>query len=165
MDIPTWFMPEFTEFHIYGLIFLLGSFTVASLSDIKYMKAQAEFGEVWILCFVAFLIYELWAFGDQDNIQFAAKWGIIILFIAISNMHIGIILKLAWGDIFACMAVMAMLTAGLIVIFILALIILKTILRPFLKMFGSGDAYPFMPVVMGATIGVLAVAFYVNSTY
>ncbi len=160
MDIPAWFMMEFTEFHLYGLIFLLGSFTVASLSDIKYMKAQAEFGEVWILCFVAFLVYELWSFGDKDQIQFAAKWGLIILFMALSNMHIGILFKLAWGDIFACIAIMAMLTAGLVVVFVVVLFIMKLVMQPFLKAFGSGGAYPFMPVVMGATISVLAISYY-----
>jgi hypothetical protein len=162
MVIPEWLILTLTNKQLYGLIFLLGSFTVATLSDLKYMKAQAEFGEVWVLVFVGYLAYDLWRFYDLDQIQFAAKWILILLFIATSNKHIGILFKLAWGDIFACIAVMAILTPGFIVLFIVIVWLLKIIMKPVLKMFGSGDAYPFMPVVMGGTIAVLGVAIYLN---
>ncbi len=49
-----------SQFQLYGLIFLLGSFSVATLSDLKTMTAQREFMEVWILFILAFLAYDVY---------------------------------------------------------------------------------------------------------
>jgi hypothetical protein len=55
---------------------------------------------------------------------------------------------------------MAILTPGFIVLFIVVVWLLKIIMKPFLKMFGSGDAYPFMPVVLAETITIVMMGIY-----
>ena len=82
-----WLILNLSELQIYGLIFLLGSFIVASLSDIKYMKAQAEFGEIWILGFIFFLALDIWKLNEIDQMQFAAKWILIVGFLILSNIR------------------------------------------------------------------------------
>ena len=155
-----WLVLELTQFQLYGLVFLLGSFTVATLSDLKYMKAQAEFVEVWILCLVAFLVLDVWRLEEPEHHQFAAKWILILVFMLVSNRYIGILFKLARGDVMACAAVMALLTPPLIIIFILCILVLNIFLKPILRAFGSKSAYPFMPVIMTATILVYGTVLY-----
>jgi len=41
-----WYGIALSTFQLYGLIFLLGSFTVATLSDLKRMSAQRELLEI-----------------------------------------------------------------------------------------------------------------------
>ncbi|MDO9536758.1 MAG: hypothetical protein Q7J68_00375 [Thermoplasmata archaeon] len=160
--LPEWLILTLSPFQLYGLVFLLGSFTVASLSDLKRMSAQSEFVEVWVLCLIAFIVLDLWEFGDMENIQFMIKWALIIVFIAISNKHIGALFKLATGDVMACAVVMALLTPAFIIIFIVLLKILDLVFRPVLRGFGSRDAYPFMPVVLVGTIAVITLVFYLS---
>ncbi|MBA3045203.1 MAG: hypothetical protein KKH41_00675 [Candidatus Thermoplasmatota archaeon] len=159
---PDWLVLNLSSFQLYGLIFLLGSFTVASLSDLKRMSAQSEFVEVWVLCLIGFIVLDLWKLGDIENFQFMLKWGLIIVFIVLSNSRIGLIFKLAMGDVMACAVVMALLTPAFIIIFILILKLFDLLFRPILRGFGNRDAYPFMPVVLAATLAVIAIVFYLN---
>ena len=53
LDLSYWLQPGLDTPHAYGLFFLLGSFTVASLSDLRRMSAQSEFLHVWVLAAVA----------------------------------------------------------------------------------------------------------------
>ena len=65
-----------------GLAFLLGSFSVATLSDLKYLAAQREFREVWLLFLLAVLLFDAYDLngGRLAPAAFAVKWGLIALF-------------------------------------------------------------------------------------
>src|SRR5262249_38676771 len=49
--LPDWLTPalELAPMQQFGLAFLLGSFTVATWSDLKRLSAQREFVEIWLL--------------------------------------------------------------------------------------------------------------------
>ncbi len=149
-----------TQFQLYGLIFLLGSFSVATLSDLKTMTAQREFMEVWILFVFAFLAYDVYiGYTHGAGWLLYAKWGLILLFFI--TWSFGLFFKTARGDAAACIAVMVLLTPPFILLFLLTLKILSMIFSPFL-IFGFGDkkGYPFMPVVSFATLVTLFAALY-----
>ncbi|MFO7619021.1 MAG: hypothetical protein R6W91_05140 [Thermoplasmata archaeon] len=158
--LSDWLVLELTQFQLYGLVFLLGSFTVATLSDLKYMKAQSEFVEVWVLSLLVLLAFEIWNLEEDAHYFFAAKWMLILIFILISNRSFGVLFKLARGDVMACAAVMSLLTPALVLVFIVCLKILDLITRPILRGFGKGSAYPFMPVVMATTMVVFGTVLY-----
>ena len=158
--LPDWLILDLTQNQLYGLIFLIGSFTVATLSDIKYMKAQSEFVEVWVLALLFFLVIDIWRWEEVDQNQTMAKWALIFIFMPLAHHSFGILFKLARGDVFACAAVMALMSPALIIVFIIILKVADLLFRPILRSFGSGNAYPFMPVVMCGTLGVLGIGFY-----
>lgn len=139
----------------YGLAFLLGSFTVAALSDVRRMAAQREFLEVWVLAAVALLALDLaradWRFTTLTGV----KWGLILLLAVLSTTRFGILFRLARADVAACTAAAALLPPLLIVVFWALLKTLALVLAPVLaKRDGS---YPFLPVVTLATLAVLVI--------
>src|SRR5437867_3965710 len=80
-----------------GLAFLLGSFAVASLSDLKRLSAQREFMEVWVLFILgvlAFEVYDLRA-GKLESAPFAVKWGLIAILSFLSLERVGVLFRLA----------------------------------------------------------------------
>jgi len=140
-----------TSIQFYGLVFLLGSFTVASLSDLKRMAAQKEFAEVWVaFCFLAFC-YDFIRLGETEPVIFAAKWAMILLFAVLSWKYLGIILSLSEMDLAAACAAMSLLNPLYIAGYYVLLVLFKIILRPILGRFGDGIAMPFLPVVLIAT--------------
>ena len=85
--LPEWLVLDLTQNQLYGLVFLIGSFTVATLSDLKYMKAQAEFVEVWILAFIVFLAIDIWRWENLDQTQTMIKWGLVFVFFPLVPVH------------------------------------------------------------------------------
>ncbi|MCK5038099.1 MAG: hypothetical protein KAS16_03270 [Thermoplasmata archaeon] len=158
--LPDWLILDLTQNQLYGLIFLIGSFTVATLSDLKYMKAQSEFVEVWVLALIVFLAIDIWRWDSLDQNQAIAKWILIFIFMPLAHHSFGILFKLARGDVFACAAVMALMSPALIIVFIIILKVADLLFRPILRGFGSHNAYPFMPVVMAGTLSILGIGFY-----
>ncbi len=158
--LPEWLILDLTQNQLYGLVFLIGSFTVATLSDLKYMKAQSEFVEIWVLAFIVFLVIDIWKWDSLDQTQTMIKWAIIFIFMLLSHHSIGVIFKLARGDVFACAAVMALMSPALIVVFIIILKVSDLLFRPILRKFGSGNAYPFMPIVMCGTLAIMGIGLY-----
>src|SRR5204862_3605100 len=91
MNLPAWLdgihvslqLPQWQQF---GLAFLLGSFAVATLSDLKRLSAQREFLEIWLLFSVAILLFDgyhayyapVWPAG------LIAKWVLIAIFSILS---------------------------------------------------------------------------------
>lgn len=145
------------EIQSYALIFLLGSFTVASLSDLRRMAAQRDFAEVWFFFTFAFLLYDLYgmtATGVLD-INLLAKWAIVLVFVVVSiNTHL---LSISLMDVAAVCSVLSLLDITYIVLYLITLVIIKEILGPVLRRFGDTGAYPFLPVVLVATIVLLAI--------
>src|SRR5262249_42763736 len=117
MDLPPWLQHAFdpsltlTPWQQFGLAFLLGSFVVATLSDLKHMSAQQEFVEVWVLFLVGVLgfeVYESWQ-GERDITLLAVKWGLIAIFSVLSHRSIGVLFRLAPGDVAALAAAASLL--------------------------------------------------------
>src|SRR6516162_9365707 len=82
-----------------GLAFLLGSFAVATLSDLRRLSAQREFLEVWLVFLLAVLVFDVLEVRRQ-HIEWhvpALKWGLLVLFSAVSWGRSGLLFKLALG--------------------------------------------------------------------
>lgn len=156
------FSLELTQAQTLGLAFLLGSFAVATLSDLKRLSAQREFLELWVLFVLGVLVYDLVTRGMADWQTWqvpAVKWGLIVLLGVLSWERVGVLFRLARADVFACMAAAALLSPLLIVAFWLVLKLVAFALEPVLSS-GRGP-WPFMPVVTVAVLIVLGVALFV----
>jgi hypothetical protein len=139
-----------------GLAFLLGSFTVATLSDLKHLSAQREFLEVWILFLLGVLGFELYDLhvGRGDQTTLAVKWGLIALLSVLSLARVGVLFRLAIADVAALAAAASLLPPVLILIFYA---IAKLLSWPAAGIVWAGrPVYPFMPVISLATLAVLA---------
>lgn len=139
---------EFTQAQLLGLAFLLGSFTVATLSDLKRLSAQREFLEVWVLFTLGVLAYDgvtLWQAGWELWPVAAIKWGLIAGLGVLSWQPVGVLFRLARADVFACAAAAALLEPLWILAFWVVLKVVAAGLRPLLSS-GKGP-WPFMPVV------------------
>ena len=143
----------------FGLAFLLGSFTVATLSDLKRLSAQREFLEVWLLFVLAVLAFDAWRAHDgRASVPvFFFKWGLILGLSVLSLKRVGVLFRLAVGDVAALAAAACLLTPVLVVIFYLTAKALAVVLGPVLAR--GRRVYPFMPVVTLATLAVLALGW------
>ncbi len=151
---------------LYALCFLLGSFTVAALSDIKYMKAQKEFPEVWFLSVIVLLILDMLRAKNSDAAVYAFKWAFILSVSLLSYRPIGILFKLEIADVMASAAVMALLTPLFIAVYLIILKVSSLIMAPFLvRLFGKREAYPFMPIVLVATLSTFFVGLWLMSGF
>lgn len=162
MILVDWFAYAFTEIQIYALAFLLVSIFLASLSDLVRMTASRRFLIFWLLIIVVVLIYDIYMALDSDEwLMMAVKWGLIALFAILSNSVIGIYFKLARADVAACAAAACLLAPILIILLFILLKISDVVMRPVLRRFGKGDAYPFMPVVFLGLLGTVAIVIWV----
>src|SRR5262249_27686362 len=141
----------------FGLAFLLGSFAVATLSDLKRLSAQREFLEIWLTFLVAMAFYdcyEVWRGVVVWQLP-VVKWTLVILFSILSFRRVGVLFKLAPGDVAALAAAASLLTPVLVLVFYLAAWLIAQGVRPLLA---RGQAqWAFMPVVSLATIAVLTI--------
>lgn len=148
---------DLSRFEVYGLFFLLGSFAVATLSDIKHMSAQREFMDVWWAVAVILLGIQLWASDMAPEAPLVVKWVLVGLFGILSHRAVGLWLRLATADVAACVAAAMLLSPGLVLAFFL---LLKGLAWPMSRLLARGKpAYPFMPVISLATVALLAGAF------
>ncbi|HET6403721.1 MAG TPA: hypothetical protein VFH78_03680 [Candidatus Thermoplasmatota archaeon] len=148
---------DLSRWEVYGLFFLLGSFAVATLSDIKHMAAQREFMDVWWAVALVLLGIQVWQSELDPAPPLLAKWVLVALFGVLSHRAVGLWLRLATADVAACVAAAMLLPAGLVLAFFL---LLKLLSWPAAKLLARGKpAYPFMPVVTLATVAVLALGF------
>jgi hypothetical protein len=160
LDIGYWLHPALVEPYTYGLFFLLGSFTVASLSDVRRMSAQSEFLHIWVLVVLVLLGLDVYGLREGPLDRFLVKWAAIAVLCLLSSKHVGALFRLEWGDVAAMAAVCGLLSPLVVVFFFGILKLTDFVMRPFLRHFGHEGAYPFMPVVTVATfITMPAAAF------
>ncbi len=141
---------------LYGLIFLLGSLTVSSLSDLRRLAAQKDFSEVWG-AFTALLLLAdiLLAINDQSSLPpIAAKWILILItLIATTNARL---FNISTMDVTAITALLSLLNPLEIIASLTLLAITAELLQPILKSFGKAGAYPFLPIVLAVNVVLLA---------
>lgn len=149
---------DFPQTTLYALWFLLGSQAVSGLSDVRRMAAQREFMEVWIVFAVAVLGLDAWRVSQEGAPLdvFAVKWVLIVVIGLLSWRKVGILFRLARGDVWAIVAVCALFNPLFVVIYVVLLKLSDMVLRIPLRQFGSGGAYPFIPVVLAATLLTVA---------
>jgi hypothetical protein len=142
-----------------GLAFLLGSFTVATFSDLKRLSAQREFVEVWLLFVLAMLGLDGYEYylGHTPALTVGVKWGLIAVLSLLSLKPVGLLFRLAPGDVAALAAAAALLTPALVVVFYGAAKLISLALRPLLAR--GRPVWPFMPVVSLATLAVVALGW------
>lgn len=149
---------DFPSATLFALWFLLGSQAVAGLSDLRRMSAQREFMEIWIVFTAAVLLLDGWRVWqrDADLALHAAKWGLVAIAGLLSWHRIGVLFRLARGDVWAIVAVASLFNPLFIVLYLVLLKLADLALRPLLRAFGAGGAYPFIPVVTAATLATVA---------
>lgn len=144
---------DLSRWEAYGLFFLLGSFVVASLSDLKHMSAQREFMDVWWGFAVLLLVLQFWLADFDPSGPLITKWVLVALLCVLSHQAVGLWLRLATADVAACAAASMLLAPGLVLAFFL---LLKLFAWPASKLLGRGkSAYPFLPVVTLVTVAFL----------
>lgn len=148
---------DLSRWEVYGLFFLLGSFAVASLSDLKHMSAQREFMDVWWAFAAVLFVGQLWLSDFDPSGPLITKWVLVLLFCLASHAAIGLWLRLATADVAACAAAAMLFPPGLVLAFFL---LLKILAWPAARTLGRGKpAYPFLPVVTAAALLFVGGAF------
>jgi hypothetical protein len=147
-----------------GLAFLLGSFTVATLSDLRRLSAQREFVEVWWLFALVVLVLEILSVRDGASGTgiMAVKWGLIVVLSLASWVRVGWLFRLAPGDVSALAAAASLLPWWGVPAYYVIAKVFSWWMAPLL---GRGRMfYPFMPVVSVATIVVLGAVLALEKT-
>lgn len=143
-------------YQVYGLFFLLGSFVVASISDLKHMAAQREFMDVWLAFVVLMAVLDAWRAGFRPEQALLLKWGILVGLSVLSWRRVGLLFKLARADVAAMAAAASLLQPGGVVLF---WGLMKALSVPLGAGLRKGDYYPFLPVVTLATVALLTLAW------
>ena len=125
MPLPDWLGEmtgvglQLSHWQQLGLAFLLGSFAVASWSDLKYLAAQREFLEVWVIFLLAVLIHD----AVQVHLERMSpgptigKWLLLAVLSLLSLRQVGVLFRLAPGDVAALAAAASLLSPVLIICF------------------------------------------------
>ncbi|MCK5252423.1 MAG: hypothetical protein KAQ96_05715, partial [Thermoplasmata archaeon] len=144
--------------------FLLGSFSVATLSDMKRMSAQSEFVSVWAIIAIGLFIIDVYLVGTDKLAGdiFGLKWILIIIFSLLSHERVGVYFHLATGDVVAMMSAAAIMGPLGVVIFYILVKLVDWVTRPIWKSFGTETAYPFMPPIFLTTAIVLILAWFIS---
>lgn len=152
---------DLSPWEVYGLFFLLGSFAVATLSDVKHMSAQREFMDVWWAFAAIILGVQLYAADFAPAPPFFVKWALVVLLAILSHRLVGAWLRLATADVAACVAAASLFPPLLVLAYFL---LLKLLSWPAAKLLARGKpAYPFMPVVTVATLLVISLALFTGA--
>jgi hypothetical protein len=149
---------------LYALAFLLGSFSVATLSDLKRMSAQSEFVSVWAIIAIGLFIIDVYLVGTDKLAWdiFGLKWVLIVVFSLLSHERVGVYFRLATGDVVAMMSAAAIVGPVGVVIFYVLVKLVDYVTRPIWKSFGTESAYPFMPPIFLTTAIVLVASWFIN---
>ena len=141
----------------YALVFLLGSLTVSSLSDLKRMAAQADFAEVWAAYTAIMFISDayLGATGQLNPITFTIKWAMILVAAAITTQTR--IADISTMDTAAQTALLATLNPAYIILTITLTILTNELLKPILQKYGEAGAYPYLPTILTVNLLILII--------
>src|SRR5262249_45212374 len=99
MTVPPWldkaldFSLSLSYWQTLGLAFLLGTFSVATWSDLKRLTAQREFLEIWLVFVSGVLVYDIYEGRFLEGAEWeviAVKWGLIGVLSVLSLDRIGV---------------------------------------------------------------------------
>src|SRR5262249_43046337 len=123
MTVPPWlhkaldFSLSLSYWQTLGLAFLLGTFSVATWSDLKRMTAQREFVEIWLVFVFSVLVYDIYEARSLEGVEWeviAVKWGLIGALSVLSLDRIGVLFRLARADVAAMAAAAGLLSPVLV---------------------------------------------------
>ncbi|MBD3262567.1 MAG: hypothetical protein GF334_13015 [Candidatus Altiarchaeales archaeon] len=151
-------LAEATQIQLYGLIFLFGSYTVSSLSDLRRLAAQTDFAEVWgLYTAIFFLIDAAQAAAQTETITYLTiKWMLILAFAA-ATASTRIYIRLSLMDVTAITALCATLPPIQTITAIILIAALNEILTPILKSLAQTGAYPFLPIVWSTNLLLITI--------
>ena len=155
MEYVDLLLPPPSPLQTQALIFLLGSLTVSSLSDLRRLAAQADFAEVWAAFTAAMFLTDVYtgATGQLNIYAFTLKWTLILLAAAFtSTTHL---LNLSTMDTAALAALLSTLTPAYILTTLILTLIVNELLHPILRKYGEAGAYPFLPTIL--TVNLLII--------
>lgn len=144
---------ELNKYQIYGLLFLMGSLAVATISDLKKLAAQKEFFQFWAVFAAGMFLLDLHPVLQSGEMPggFLAKWIAIPVICVLSYSDRGIIFKLARMDVAAMAAVASMFNVYFLAIFVPLLKVISLLVKPLSK---RGGRYPFVPVIT-VSVGII----------
>lgn len=155
MDYTQILFAPTAEIHVYGLVFLLGSLTVAGLSDLRRMAAQTDFAEVWA-AFTALMFLTDTYLGLSAQLPltvFGVKWALIAVYAAAaSTLHL---FDISTMDVSAVTALLSLQNPASILLAVFLLFIVNELLQPILRRYGEAGAYPYLPTVWTANLLIL----------
>jgi len=153
------FYLELSTTEIYALLFLLGSLTVASISDLKKMAAQKEFFQFWSVFTVVMLLVDAYPKLLQEPFSgmFWAKWILIATVCLLSWKKTGVIFNVARMDVAAIAAVSSLFSFYSLIVFYPLLKLVSIVEGAFLA---SRGRYPFLPVILTTSVAVLLANLY-----
>lgn len=142
---------------LYALVFLLGSLSVASLSDIKRMAAQPDFFHIWALFVALMFASDLYIQLEQPSpYPFAFKYLLILLVVVVSTSKR--VTHLATMDVFALAALFSAVGPDMILFGIPTLLLANEVMKLVLSSSSRGGAYPFLPTVFVTNLVLLALS-------
>ncbi|MFP4633725.1 MAG: hypothetical protein ACLFM9_01990 [Candidatus Aenigmatarchaeota archaeon] len=153
------FMLELSQYQLYALLFLLGSLTVASISDLKNMSAQKEFFQFWAVFTAVLFVVDAYPKLLEEPLlaEFWGKWILIALVSLLSWKKTGVIFKLARMDVAAVAAVASLFDLYPLILFYPLLKVVSVLEAPLIS---SERRYPFLPVLLSTSLIVLLMNLY-----
>jgi hypothetical protein len=157
MDIIELLFPPANPLQTYALVFLLGSLTVSSLSDLRRMAAQTDFAEVWGAYVAVMFLMDIYLgmTSQMPLASFVIKWAIIAAFAAATTG--ARVVTISTMDVTAIAALLSTLTPAYIILALALLVVANEIMKPALRGYGEGGAYPFLPTVLAVNLLILLI--------
>jgi hypothetical protein len=157
MDIIELLFPPANPLQTYSLVFLLGSLTVSSLSDLRRMAAQTDFAEVWAAYVAVMFLMDIYlGMTSQTPLaSFVLKWALIAALAAATTGTR--IVTISTMDVAAIAALLSTLTPAYILLAVVLLAVANEMMKPILRGYGEGGAYPFLPTIMAVNLLILLI--------
>src|SRR3990172_3218758 len=143
--VPPWvaslLVPRLGFWLYLGIAFVLGNFATATLSDLRHMSAQHEFVTTWELILLVLIGYDVLInlnalLSGAVVLSLALKYGLIVVFCLFSHERIGLLFRLATGDVVALACASALLSPILVILFFVLVKLFDLLEAPLLRRVG-----------------------------
>lgn len=130
----------------YLLMFMLGSYTVATMDDLKRMSASVSFTYLWGV--VALIAGVVFYFTDQSQLIHRAVITVIVFVLMRTRIIPFFRSKVAWGDFLAVLPLVFLFDPLWFAAFFLLMVLFdKVVLKLVYVHLLNKRAYPFMPAI------------------
>lgn len=147
-----------TDLQFYALFFMLGAFTVKSLSEMVNWSGRRDIYELWLLLFIGFILHD--AILRPYRIRYMLlKWTVIsLVFILFLYKDIHYIVRDDKVALLASMSILPFIPMMMVLgIYVALTLSMKKLLR---DRFSHSKMIPTMPVLTVALISTLMVSFF-----